>query len=111
MKMLRFTVIILAQALLVTAARADVWMVRASGSIGCQVRDTLAALPNGGDSGKLPEECSRLYDGERLIEQPRPGVGFDDFVLVQRADGSQVFVRNDALAADPGIGSISDDRP
>lgn len=97
------------------SAQAEVWMVKSSGAIGCRDRETLVALEAAADprapSAPLPEGCLTLFAGERLLDQPEVGVGFNDTMRVTRADGGTVFVRASALVSDPGIGSLTDDRP
>lgn len=90
----------------------DVWMVKSSGVLGCDDRETLVAL-DGADQlqGHPPGGCVELHSGERLLERADVGAGFHDYMNVQRSDGSTVFVRGSALVADPGIGSVTDDRP
>jgi hypothetical protein len=39
------------------------------------------------------------------------GAGFSEHLRVQRHDGSVVYVEVDAITSDPGIGSLSEDRP
>jgi hypothetical protein len=38
------------------------------------------------------------------------GVGFSDHLRVQRHDGSILYVATDAITADLGIGTLSEDR-
>lgn len=83
-------------------------MVKPAGAIGCHDRDVLSSIHQ--SDLKLPAGCVRLYAGERLIEPSNSSGGFTDYLEVQRSDGSQVFVGSSFLAADPGIGSIEDDR-
>ena len=96
------------------AASESVWMVKSSGSLGCQDRATLIAFERNQTeheaSGPPPEGCVVLYSGERLIDQPEVGVGFSDHMRVQRSDSSIVFVRRSAVVSDPGIGSVTEDR-
>lgn len=92
-------------------ALADVWMVKSSGQIGCRDRDVLVRLESAGASATpLPDGCVVLYSGERLLDQSEIGIGFADYIRVQRGDGGVVFVRTSALVSDPGIGSVTDDR-
>lgn len=96
------------------AAAENVWMVKSSGVLGCQDRETLIAFEETQTQheadGPLPEGCAVLYSGERLIDQPEVGVGFNDHMRVQRSDSSIVFVRRTAVVPDPGIGSVTEDR-
>lgn len=92
-----------------SGARAEVWMVKSSGVIGCHDRATLAAI----DLAQAPttpphDTCVELFAGERLLDQQEVGVGFNDYIRVQRHDGSTVFVKSSAVVADPGIGSPED---
>lgn len=90
-------------------AHAEVWMVKSSGVLGCRDRQTLAELDaSHANAGALRDGCVVLSPGERLLDQPEVGSGFDTYMRVQRHDGSTVFVRGSALAPDPGIGSIED---
>lgn len=108
-------VVVIAVCTAAVTSHAEVWMVKSSGAIGCRDRDTLVALEAAADprapSAPLPEGCLTLFSGERLLDQPEVGVGFNDFMRVTRADGGTVFVRASALVSDPGIGSVTDDRP
>jgi hypothetical protein len=102
----------LAAALSAPPAHAEeVWMVKSSGVHACKDREALVALdavpPK--QTGR-PEGCVELYSGERLLGQADVGAGFNDYMKVQRGDGSLVFVRGSALVPDPGIGSVTDDR-
>jgi len=94
------------------SVRAEVWMVEASGALGCRDREKLveheAAHASRVPDGAPPEGCVALYPGERLLDQPEIGVGANEVVRVQRSDGSIVFVMSSAVAPDPGIGSIED---
>ncbi len=96
-------------------AQADVWMVKASDVLGCTDRDSVAAIDAAGGPSALktpvPDSCVRLYMGERLIERPNAAAGFDTYIVAQRADGTEIYVPTNALTADPGSGSLSDDRP
>ena len=96
------------------AAAEDVWMVKSSGVLGCQDRETLVAFERSQTQhevdGAPPRGCVVLYSGERLIDQPEVGVGFNDHMRVQRSDSSVVFVRRSAVVPDPGIGSVTGDR-
>ncbi|WP_158412864.1 hypothetical protein [Hyphomicrobium nitrativorans] len=89
-------------------------MVKSSGVLGCQDRAALVAFEQSQTqheaSGPPPEGCAVLYSGERLIDQPEIGVGFNDHMRVQRSDSSIVFVRRSAVVPDPGIGSVTEDR-
>jgi hypothetical protein len=55
--------------------------------------------------------CVALLPGERLLDIAEVGAGFSDYIRVQRHDGSIVYVRVDAITPDPGVGSLSEDRP
>ena len=97
------------------AAAAEVWMVKGADVPACRDRDALIAL----DTDAKPEAASRtlpaggiaLYSGERLLEHPQLGQGFAKYLKVERSDGSMLFVRSADVVSDPGIGSISGDRP
>ncbi|WP_072393865.1 hypothetical protein [Hyphomicrobium sp. CS1GBMeth3] len=97
-----------------SAAQADAWMIKSS-TLGCQDRETLVALDREGGGPAAPEGtppagCVVLDAGERLLDQPQIGSGFDDYVKLERRDGSQVFVWASAVVRDPGIGSAYEDR-
>jgi hypothetical protein len=96
----------------VSTAHAEAWMVKISGVLGCRERaamDTLSA--DGTSKSPLPPAgCVALDLGERLLYEPEVGVGFDDYLRLQRRDGSMLFVRSSAVVRDPGFGSISEDR-
>lgn len=95
-----------------TAAHADVWMVKGSNAVACLDRQALIDL-DGSQSAPgsaLPAGCLGLYSGERLLEQTELGGGFNRYLKVERSDGSIVFVRAAEVVADPGIGSVSEDR-
>lgn len=104
-------IIVSAAILLVTipSAYAEVWMVKPSGAVGCRDRDLVRTLDI--KDQHLAAGCVRLYAGERLLEPSNAGGGFADYIEVQRADSSTVFVPSSMLAADPGIGSVEEDRP
>lgn len=89
-------------------------MVKSSGVLGCKDRETLIAFERTRTQhepdGPPPPGCAVLYSGERLIDQPEVGVGFNDHMRVQRSDSSIVFVRRSAVVPDPGIGSMTEDR-
>ncbi|NOT72846.1 MAG: hypothetical protein HOP09_16670 [Hyphomicrobium sp.] len=97
-----------------TPAHADVWMVKASGVIGCGTRakavefDTkpISSVPGHTDRSG----CVLLNVGERLLDHSEVGVGFSVYMRVQRHVGSVIFVHNSTVARDPGIGSIDEDR-
>ena len=97
-----------------TPAHSDVWMVKPSGALGCSERETLIKLDPVHaaklSEGRPPDGCVNLYSGERLLDQLEAGVGFSDYMKVERANGSTVYVRGSALVADPGIGSVTGDR-
>lgn len=89
-------------------------MVKGVDVVACSNRQTLVdldAAPAAGPSHIAPEGCITLYSGERLLEQPQAGQGFDRYMRAERGDGSVFFVRNSDVVADPGIGSVSEDRP
>lgn len=113
--MLRRTIMAFAICAAAAPACAEVWMVRSSGELGCGDRETLVsafASQNASErSARPPAGCVELYAGERLLDQPEAGAGFNDYMRVQRGDGSTVFVRSSAVVPDPGIGSVTDDRP
>lgn len=90
---------------------AEVWMIKAS-TLGCRERETLVALDAAEAStvGASPEDCVVLDAGERLLDQPGIGRGFDDYVKLVRRDNSAVFVRSRDIVRDPGIGSVYEDR-
>jgi hypothetical protein len=96
----------------VSTAYAEAWMVKISGVLGCRERVALEALSADGTSRSPlpPAGCVALDLGERLLYQPEVGVGFDDYMRLQRRDGSMLFVRSSAVVRDPGFGSISEDR-
>lgn len=107
--MLRIMGFVVALLLMASTAYAEVWMVRPSGAIGCRDRELLKVVESTGSTP--PAGCVRLYAGERLLEPSNSGGGFTDYIAVHRADGSLIFVLSSLLAADPGIGSVEDDRP
>lgn len=111
MRRLLLTLIMVAAA---TAAHADVWMVKGSGTLGCRTRDDIAAKDTAGGvpqpDGATKGACLPLYAGERLLEQTEVGVGFNTYMRVERHDGSILFVPASALVADPGTGSMTDNR-
>jgi hypothetical protein len=111
---MREVIAFVALVMLPSSACADVWMVKSSGSLGCRDRETLVELDAKPTSGtgdeSAPANCVVLYAGERLLDQPEVGAGFNEYIKVQRADGSTVFVRRAGLVSDPGIGSVTDDR-
>jgi hypothetical protein len=110
--MLCRTIALGALIVLPAAAHADAWMVKSS-TLGCQDRETLVALDKAGAAprdGIPPAGCVLLDTGERLLDQPRVGGGFDDYVKLQRRDSSMVFVRSSEVVRDPGIGSVFEDR-
>ncbi|MBA2127514.1 hypothetical protein DLM45_14965 [Hyphomicrobium methylovorum] len=111
---LRLLVVALAIAATGTAAYADVWMVKPSGGFGCRDRDALMQLNDHVAAqlrdGVPPAGCVLLYSGERLLDEPEAGIGFADALRVTRADGSTLYVQSSAVVADPGIGSVIDDR-
>lgn len=96
------------------SAHAEVWMVKSSGGLGCRDRETLVELDATQTSqtreGAPPAGCVILYSGERLLDQMEVGGGFNDYMKVQRGDGTMVFVHSSAIVADPGIGSVTEDR-
>jgi hypothetical protein len=104
--MMRLMAAVAGLCLLVTPAFAEVWMVKASGTWGCKDRAVLAQA-----SDAVAPGCMALLAGERLLDMAEVGVGFSDHVRVQRHDGSIVYVATDAITADPGIGTLSEDRP
>jgi hypothetical protein len=110
--MLRVVTLIVGVVVLAVSAHAEVWMVKSSGVVGCRDRETLAKLDpsQASHDGAAPDGCVLLYPGERLLDQPEVGVGFNEFIRVQRHDSSTVFVTRSAIVADPGIGSATDDR-
>jgi len=95
-------------------AHAEVWMVKSSHALGCRDRETLVALRADPQARKIddaaPEGCTVLYSGERLLEEPAPASGFNEYLKVEREDGSVLFVHNTAVAPDPGIGSVDSSR-
>lgn len=91
-----------------SSAYAEVWMVKPAGAIGCRDRDVFSTID--ASALKLPTGCVRLYAGERLLEPSNSAGGFADYIEVQRADGSILFVSGSLLALDPGIGSVEEDR-
>lgn len=114
--MLRRTIAAVGFSAVALSAHAEVvWMVKSSGSLGCRNRETLVDLDakqaSRPDDGAAPADCVALYSGERLLDQPEVGVGFNEYMKVQRGNGSVVFVRRSAVVPDPGIGSLNDDRP
>jgi hypothetical protein len=92
--------------LMAVPAAAEVWMVKAAGAWGCRDRGALSQA-----RGAAVEGCIALLLGERLLDMAEVGVGFSDHVSVQRHDGSIVYVAVDGITPDPGIGSLSEDRP
>ena len=108
--MRRCALTLLLFSLSIATAEANVWMVKSSGAVGC---DTQAKLieHEGHAAPPLPDGCVALFAGERLIDVPEVGVGFNSYLRVQRSDRSIIFVASSAIAADPGIGSVSEDRP
>jgi len=84
-------------------------MIKPAGAIGCHDRDVLSSIDQ--SDLKLAAGCVRLYAGKRLIEPSNSSVvGLPTILKFNRSDGSQVFVGSSFLAADPGIGSIENDR-
>lgn len=112
--MLRRTIAAVALLASSSCAHAEVWMVKSSGTLGCRDRQTLIELearpPLEMDATAPPSGCTVLYSGERLLDVPHVGEGFTDYMKVQRADGTILFVRTSATVPDPGIGSVTDDR-
>ena len=93
-------------------AYAETWMVQTS-ALGCRDRDVLTELQSGDAAAQLTaprEGCVVLNAGERLLDLPGMAVGFDDYLQLERHDGSVVFVHSSAVVSDPGIGSPSEDR-
>jgi hypothetical protein len=72
----------------------------------------LVRLDQGGGerTGTPPAGCVLLDAGERLLDAPQIGAGFDDYVKLQRRDSSMVFVHGSEMVRDPGIGSVDEDR-
>ncbi len=103
-----------ALSLFAVTVHAEVWMVKSSHALGCRDRQTLIALEAAPQTREqddvAPDGCVVLYSGERLLEEPELGLGFNAYLKVQREDGSVLFVRNSAVVSDPGIGSVTDDR-
>lgn len=91
-----------------SSAAAEVWMLKPAGGIGCQDADALKSID--ATQLTLPAGCVRLYAGERVIEQPNGAAGFADYIKVERSNRSKVFVSSSSLVADPGIGSVDDNR-
>jgi hypothetical protein len=81
-------------------------MVKSSGAVGCRDR---AALEKGSLHQSI--DCVQLRAGERLLDLAEVGMGFSDHLRLQRHDGSIVYVATDAITSDPGIGTLSEDRP
>ena len=94
-----------------SAVHAEAWMVKSS-TFGCKDRGTLAALDAAGrpTDPALPEDCVGLDAGERLLDRPQAGGGFDAYVQLERRDASLVFVRRSDVVPDPGVGSVYEDR-
>jgi hypothetical protein len=113
--MLRTTLAALALSAAVLPAHAEVWMVKVPSVLGCRDRETLiqfeAAQSSHPREGAAPTGCVVLYSGDRLLDQPEVGVGFNDYLRVETRDGSTVFVRSSAVVLDPGTGSVTDNRP
>lgn len=90
-------------------------MVKSSGVLGCKDRAAIVSSDASKRSSEReappPAGCVTLYVGERVLDQPEAGAGFNEYMKVQRGDGSTVFVRGSLLVPDPGIGSVTDDRP
>lgn len=105
---LRRTLVAAALCVVGGSAEAEVWMVNPSGALVCKDRATLMQQDASASVDRPPEGCRALYPGERLLDQPEVGVGFDGYMRVQRHDGSFVYVRSSAVAPDPGIGSTLD---
>ena len=106
------TLIVVALASVSLPARAETWMVQIS-TLGCSDRDVLAKLQSQHAATQLTAPragCVVLHAGERLLDVPGMAVGFDDYLKLERHDGSVVFVRSSAVVSDPGIGSASEDR-
>ncbi len=94
-------------------AYAEVWMVKSSSVLGCQDRETLIEFDKtraAQSRESAPPGCVVLESGERLLDQQEVGIGFNDYMKVQRRDGSTLFVRGSNVVPDPGIGSLTDDR-
>lgn len=90
------------------SAMAETWMVKSS-TLACRDRETLEAHDATGAT-QVPDGCVPLDAGERLLELPGMGGGFDAYVKLQRHDRSVVFVSSAAVVPDPGIGSVYDER-
>jgi hypothetical protein len=91
---------------------AETWMVQTS-TLGCKDRDVLTELQSKDAAAQLTsprEGCVVLHAGERLLDLPGMAVGFDDYLKLERHNGSVVFVHSSAVVSDPGIGSASEDR-
>lgn len=110
--MLRFaSALLLSISTLAAAAHADVWMVKSSGILACDTREKLMERDAAaGASGSVGGGCVMLSAGERLLDKPEVGLGFNPYLRVQRSDRSVIFVPSSAIAADPGIGSVTEDR-
>lgn len=98
-----------------SSVRADVWMVKPSGALACRsaaMLNELAEIETAGARRTAETSgCIVLSPGERLVDQPEVGVGFSGHLRVQRRDGMILYVSPFSIAADPGIGSIEEDRP
>jgi hypothetical protein len=93
-------------------AYAETWMVQTS-TLGCGDREVLTELQSKDAGAQLTsprDGCVVLHAGERLLDLPGMAVGFDDYLKLERHDGSVVFVPSSAVVSDPGIGSASEDR-
>lgn len=111
----RAAVIPLALCAFVAQAHANsVWMVKSGNVLACHERQTLIdadEAPAGSRrEDQAPKGCVILFSGERLLEQPEFGLGFNKYMKAEREDGSILYVRTADVVSDPGIGDVTDDR-
>jgi hypothetical protein len=89
-------------------AQEDAWMVKENGAVACRERTVQAGVLDSGGNA-MPSGCIPLIAGERLVDMAEAGAGYSEMLRVQRHDGSILFVEAQAIAHDPGIGSLSGD--
>ena len=113
--LVRAVIVPLALCTLTAAAQADsVWMVKSGNVLACHDRQALVdadeAPADSRREDQAPEGCIILFSGERLLEQPEFGLGFNKYMKAEREDGSVLYVRSADVVSDPGIGDVTDDR-
>ncbi|KWT71270.1 hypothetical protein APY04_0521 [Hyphomicrobium sulfonivorans] len=113
--LVRAAIIPLALCALTAAGHANsVWMVKSGNVLACYERQTLIdvdeAPADARREDQAPKGCIILFSGERLLEQPEFGLGFNKYMKAEREDGSVLYVRSADVVSDPGIGDVTDDR-